>query len=518
MKSILDIQLQKLFLVTLTLKVGSSFLGWYFQMPWSLGFTVPLFIMGAYIVLGYYRRGTDVTDDKFADTCYYLGFIFTITSIIFCLFDLPYIGTRIQDIAVRFGAAMVSTVLGLGVRVYLVSFKKDIGDAISDAEYAVLDAARKFTEQLTIAVEKLRDFESQVDAGAKSSVERVNLQVDNLSKNHAEKLTGFFTDLTTQNKKAFALALADVKTASRNISDSVDGYSNGMRANLTSIEAKVSAFTEAVTDRLKSTTFPDDYFAKRLEAPLNYLTESTNVLATGVKLVSAEVSQSSVDISGALKKLRVKAKATEDSLDTVLKLTMQQQAVLDSAQGQLTTLGQLTANMTTFDTALTSTLASITASNVVTSELTSRVSTVVEEGASARNSLEKSLAAIVDKLDSNATATTTVAARLDANSLAAQTASALIANKLDGVAAADVQAAAALDALGQQASAAIGKVDKTIEQLQEMVRQFSAIDSSLQAQSIELRQVVGKIKDAKVVVEIPPPATLYTSLPPVSGA
>ena len=121
MKSIFDIRLQKLFLVTLILKIGSSFLGWYLQLQWSLGFTVPLLIMSAYIFLGYHRRDNDVTDEKFADTCYYLGFIFTITSIIFSLFDLPNIGTKIQDIAVRFGAAMVSTVLGLGVRVYLVS-------------------------------------------------------------------------------------------------------------------------------------------------------------------------------------------------------------------------------------------------------------------------------------------------------------------------------------------------------------------------------------------------------------
>jgi len=192
MKSIFDIRLQKLFLIAFVLKVCSSFIGWRFQDPWIFGFTVPLLIMGAYIVLGYFRRDNDVADEKFADTCYYLGFIFTITSIVFSLFDLPHIGTRIQDIAVRFGAAMVSTVLGLAVRVYLVSFKKDVADAIKDAEDSVLDATRKFTEQLTVALERLSDFECQVDTAAKASVERVNLQVENLSKNHADKLAAFF--------------------------------------------------------------------------------------------------------------------------------------------------------------------------------------------------------------------------------------------------------------------------------------------------------------------------------------
>lgn len=560
MNNILDIRVQKLFLITLILKVGSSFLGWYFQLQWSLGFTVPVLIMGCYIVLGYYRRDTSVTDEKFADTCYYLGFIFTITSIIFSLFDLPNIGTKIQDIAVRFGAAMVSTVLGLCVRVYLVSFKEDIADAITAAEDAVLDATRKLAEQMAMAFEKLQDFESQVHTAAKSSVERVNIEVENLSKNHADKLTDFFIDLANRNKEAFTHALAEVKTASQRLSDSVDGYSQGMQANLTSIETKVGAFTEAVTSRLRTTTFPDDYFSKHLDGPLSQMKESANVLAGGVKIASAEVSESSVVLSKALNKLRDKATASEGTLDTVLKLTKQQQSVLDAAQGQLTTLGQLTNTLASFDTALTGTLAGIAASNVVTAELTARVSSVVEEGAAARKSLEESLVAVIGKLDSNANASSTVAAKLDANTTAALAAAAtfaqkldanslatesaaatvaakleastmatnfattklgatavvseLIVSKLDVVAAADVQAAETLSTLGQHAATSIEKVDQAVEHLQGIVLQLAALDAALQAQSSDLKMVAGRIADVKVVVEMPLPCPSHAPGPP----
>src|SRR6185369_1632964 len=159
MSSILDIRVQKLFFITLVIKIGSSFLGWYFQYQWTLGLAVPIAIMVTYIVLGYYRHDTDVSDEKFADSCYYLGFIFTISAIIFSLFDLPNIGTKIQEIAVRFGAAMVSTVLGLAVRVALVSFKPDTNDALQAAEDAVVSASQKFREHLVMATEKLGDFQ-----------------------------------------------------------------------------------------------------------------------------------------------------------------------------------------------------------------------------------------------------------------------------------------------------------------------------------------------------------------------
>lgn len=570
MNSIAQIQVQKLFVVALILKVTSAFIGWYLQMPWSLGFALPLIVMVAYIVLGYFRKDTDVSDEKFADTCYYLGFIFTITSIIFSLFDLPNIGTRIQDIAVRFGAAMVSTVLGLGVRVYLVSFRQDINDAIKDAEDAVLDATRKFTEQLTIALERLRDFESQVDSAAKSTVERVNLQIENLSMNHANKLTEFFTELTTQNQKAFVLALGEVKTASRHLADSVDGYSDGMRANLSSIEAKVTAFADAVTTRLKTTTFPDDYFAKQLQGPLAQLSESAADISNQIKQASTEVGQSSTVLGSTLRKLREKANTVDASLDTVIKLTTQQQAVLDSAQGQLSTLAHLAGSLSHLDTTLTSTLAEINASNIVSKDLVTHVSALTSEGQETRNSLVRSLMEVSGKLESSNASTTMIADKLDADTQSRLTANETLAQKLaanadaanaavnaivsrldashasnytlvtklsdnveasekivsrlNSIASADAQAIQQLTSLGLQAGTTIGKVEDAIGQLQAIVHQFSTLDSALRDQSADLKQVAEQIKDVKVIVEMSPmagenlPSSAQISAPATLGA
>jgi hypothetical protein len=539
MDGVLDIRVQKLFLVVLVLKVLSSGLAWYFGYPWSLGFWIPLGLMSTYIVLGLKRHDSDVTDEKFADTCYYLGFIFTITSIIFSLFDLPNIGTRIQDIAVRFGAAMVSTVLGLGVRVYLVSFKRDVADAIRDAEDAVIEASQRFQQQLVIAFEKLRDFQSEVDLASRATVERVNLQVEALSKNHADKLTDFFAELTTRNQEAFTNALAEVRAASVRLTNSVDGYSKGMQANLASIEGKVVAFTAAVTDRLRTTTFPDDYFAKNLAGPLTQLQSAAGGISETITRVSAEVGQSSVVLSGALKKLRDKAGVAEGSLDTVLKLTEQQQAVLTAAQGQLTSLEQLNATLVGFEALFTKTLAGINASSDVSSELVTKVQAVVTEGAEARKSLDKSVSEVVLKLGANAHATEALGTHVGANAAASKliatqlaesasttavvagklaansAASALVAGKLDAIAAADIEAAKKLSSLGEHASMAIDRVDAAVEQLQGMVRQLASLDTALRAQSSELRGVAERIKDVRVTVETP--ATTAREMPLLSA-
>lgn len=497
MASIFDIRIQKLFLITIILKVGSSYLGWYLQMQWSLGFWIPLSIMAAYIVLGLKRKDRDVSDEKFADSCYYLGFIFTITSIIFSLFDLPDIGTKIQDIAVRFGAAMVSTVAGLAVRVYLVSFNKDVADAVREAEYSIIETSQRFREQLVLAYERLSDFQSQVENGTKGAVERVNLQVESLSKNHAEKLSGFFEELAGKNQAAFSSALDEVKKASLRLSESVDGYSLGMRSNLGSIEAKVTAFTDVVSERLKTTTFPDDYFAKQLERPLVQLNSATNAVAGQVLTTATEVGAATTVLAGALRKLQAKSEAIEGSMDAAMRLTAQQQSVLDTSHSQIGALEKLGATLEGFGTLLGTTVARLDETNASAQALAGRIDAVVISEGTTRQQFEGTFAKLVEQLGANAVSTDALTKRISesvahsqeasqkvsdnstlaadfADKLAATTAlTTLVIQKLDAIAKTGSEHAQASASLGEKGVAAMTKLDSTLEQLRALVQDVS---------------------------------------------
>lgn len=410
--NIRDIRVQKLFVIALVLKVFASGLGWYFQSPWILGFAVPLFIMGAYIWLGIYRRDSDVSDEKFADSAYYLGFIFTITSIIFSLFDLSNIGTRLDAIAVRFGAAMVSTVLGLGVRVYLVSFRADVSDAIRDAEDALLSATRTFTERLTMSLERLQDFESRVDLAARSSVERVNLQVEALSKNHAEKLTEFFTDLTARNQDGFTKALDDVKEASSRLSTSVDEYAGNMKSQVSSLEARVAVFAAAIAKRLENTTFPDDYFSKRLAAPLEQLEIAASEVVRRVSSAGEDMTKSAGILSGSMQVVMERSGQAETAMDSVLRLAGQQHRVLEASQAQLDALKALASKLEGFDALLTRLNAELQEGRETSLTLGRQVSNMVAESEQSRLALVTSLNNVAGQLEAHVTASTNVSERI----------------------------------------------------------------------------------------------------------
>lgn len=506
--SIFDIRVQKLFAITLGLKVFSSFLAWKLQSPWSLGLAVPLALMAGYILIGLHRRDTDVSDEKFADSAYYLGFIFTITSIIFSLLDLPNIGTHIQDIAVRFGAAMVSTVFGLFVRVYLVSFRADAGDALHNAEEALLGATQTFTERLTMAVERLQDFESRVDLATKSSVERINLQIESLSKNHADKLTVFFEDLASRNQQAFTAALEEVKSASVRLASSFDGYSMGMKSNLESIEEKVTLFATAVATRLQNTTFPDDYFSRQLQAPLALLESAASEIAEQVNAASTEISKTNKAVGTSLRKVQAKSEEAEQSMESVMRLAGQQQLILEAAQGQLGAIEKVADNLMAFDKLLNTTMEQLAANTSTTEALTTQVAKLATESVEGRQSIASSLASVtvelagyqeaasqmVRQMATNMSSSERIAERIEvaaesqvavANNLRESAAlSAQVAAKYDQ-ASADVRQSSSdlLASIDERAEKTMSKVGETVQALRDVVRHIDE-SAALSAQVI----------------------------------
>jgi methyl-accepting chemotaxis protein len=515
-----NINVRNLFVVACVLKVVSALAGWHFNSPWALGFALPLIVMVGYMWLGATRRNDEVSDEKFADSCYYLGFIFTIASISVALMDLPNIGTHIQDIAVRFGAAMLSTVLGLSVRVAMVTFRKDLGDAIHNAEEGVVEASLRFRDQLGAALDRLSSFETAVDQAARLSVERVNLQVENLSRNHADRLAQFFTELTTGNQDAFALALKEVKGASTRLSESVDGYALGMRSNLGSIEAKVVSFSDAVTTRLRTTTFPDDYFAKHLEHPLGRLKLASDEVHGHIIGASETVAESTAVLSSALKKLRDKALTTEAALESVTKLATQQQLLMDGAQAQMDRLESLGTTLQGLDKALGGAVLGFENARGKDAELKDAIRSLIADSNASRGEIQNQFKEVADdliaatesqyqnfdqaraSLQSAAQAYTALATRIEsatevtagkllegansnlraADRLATSAAAMEVAaGKLGTVSAADARVASNLSSFVETARAGIVRVDAVVEQLQSIARHLQEAETSARA-------------------------------------
>ena len=474
--------IQRLFGLALGLKIAFAGLGYVLGMPFWLGLVAPMVVMLAYIIVGYHARDSEVSEDKFADSCYYLGFIFTIVSIIFCLLDIPKMtaGAGLRDIATRFGAAMVSTVLGMGVRVYLVSFRKDASDAMQDAETALLDSTRFFTAQLQENLKTLQSFEQQVVAAGQASVAGVQTQVEALARNFSETLSKFYAELNEENRAAFREMVDEVKGASAKLAASVDSYSQGMQTHLGNIEGKVTQFAEAVSARLDKTTFPDDYFATRLKAPLDQLALETQGVGGAVRAVNDEVKASAAALRSTLASVNSKMKAGAAVMETVVQMAEQHRALLDTTEKQASTYERFIERMGQIEEALDEVVRTAGTTNQASGEVLTRLAGVAADGTALREAIRASMAGL--------------ASGHVALSEALQSSITQVASKLDGHAQATAGLLHKVDEqtarFGQGSTGIVQAIEGHTERMDAVNQRFDAVASASHGLTRQLEAVV----------------------------
>lgn len=109
---------------------------------WTFGFVLPLIAMAGYMVYGW-RIVKPLNNEaklSYGDSCYYIGFLFTVASIILSLWVLgQQSNITAEALSIRFAIAMVTTLLGMAARVTLVTFgnsekKKETTDKIEPIE------------------------------------------------------------------------------------------------------------------------------------------------------------------------------------------------------------------------------------------------------------------------------------------------------------------------------------------------------------------------------------------------
>lgn len=158
-------RVQTYFLAAIALKVTFAIASLELNEPFWLGFVLPLVVMCCYWFVGYRVRekwNVQLTLAKFADSIYYLGFLFTVVSIIICLIDINSIGDNLNGMAIRFGAAMVSTAIGMLARVIHTGFKVDTNDAVKSVEDRAIQSAESLTMAFDAASQQLETFRNQV--------------------------------------------------------------------------------------------------------------------------------------------------------------------------------------------------------------------------------------------------------------------------------------------------------------------------------------------------------------------
>jgi len=189
-----------------------------------------------YTILGHKRRDEDVPLEQFADSCYYLGFLFTLVSLIFALHNIEVNDdtswTMIGNVIEKNSIALVTTVVGLFIRVFLVQFQASSDQQREQILKRMFNEFEKLTTVISISIneiKKINEIETSIQGIFNTLTKYMNQLNQSIKQNAIEaydtkKYWENFTDIISTTKstmKGYNIGLDNIKETSNEASSEI---------------------------------------------------------------------------------------------------------------------------------------------------------------------------------------------------------------------------------------------------------------------------------------------------------
>ena len=293
------VSLRKVFLFSLVGGFAGIVAGWALDLN-ILTVSVPLLSMAFYVCFGFFTREENRSTAQFADSAYYLGFLFTLIALLFSLIAITGEdgGVDVHSVLARFGLALITTIFGLTVRIFVVNFRLSGEETLENAEEALARSAHNLRQNIDMLS---IDFVAQVTA-VKSSMVRATEEMSSASSAVAEGLkTDGAAALAALTESASSAGIALRKTLGEEVPEALTGsvrelvlaVNNDLAGILRALADSVKHFTDAVD----SIVLPDEILVAKLEGPLGELGATIEGLAKNLREIET---RQIVDISEGL--------------------------------------------------------------------------------------------------------------------------------------------------------------------------------------------------------------------------
>jgi hypothetical protein len=215
--------------------------------------------------------------DQAADNCYYLGFLYTLTSLAFSLHLFAQDAEQIQGIIANFGIALVTTIVGIAGRILINVFGGRADDPEREARLSLAAASRELRAELRQVVLEMGEFRratrqsvsdgmmavaAEANACLEDSSRRVGNVVDEVA-TKLETLCSAFAGQVGGLERSSVKAAAALERACQQLQD-IRLPENALVAG---IEPALSEFAASL-HRLRERIDTEEQYAQRLHAAL----------------------------------------------------------------------------------------------------------------------------------------------------------------------------------------------------------------------------------------------------------
>ena len=293
---------------------------------------IPLLIISTYAVVLGFSRFLRLRDDQAGDNLYYLGFLYTLTSLGVSLWQFSTSGGA-ETIVTNFGVAVSSTILGVALRVIFGQMRQDPLEVERSARLELAEAARRVRQELDATVLELSSFRRATQQSLAEGMLETKKQIDLV----AHTVVGALKDLSERSAAPFEGAS---KQAGEALAKLTSTLASGLEQNAGKLDQETShlastakEMTEAIKGiegQIKSMKMPDGIIEIKLQPTIRGMTKAlkdlSERLGTQVDHLQAAVSASATSTQEASAKSQAASDQLYQTMERFMTLLASRQA------------------------------------------------------------------------------------------------------------------------------------------------------------------------------------------------
>lgn len=399
-------------------------------------------ILAGYVLLTWSLTSLRLEPDTIGDNCYYLGFLFTLTSLAFTLYGVVQAGPLeraaiIPEVISGFGVALVSTIVGVFLRVFMMQVRVDIVAREKESRLELNRDVRQFRTDLAQSLRQVKAFTVEALQHGREREEAMGREIDAVARACAEQMAGFAETVDKAVARAAGEATSEAIKGIRDLTEAAaKEVLEGVRKGAVEIDERARALVaerEAVLAEAEAIRSQLRTFAVELVDELRQATE-------GIRAASLADTEAMV--------------AAQASLSASTKAATRARKLLTSRIEELTSFVERFEEVSSrHSAALAGAMETHLSAQSVIAEMTGRLDEATTQASKGANRSISVLVDAVERFEEVSKKQGAVLARTAENNMSAQTVIAEMTSRLDAA------TAQASDAARRSVSGLVGAVE-----------------------------------------------------------
>ena len=242
------------------------------EMPVLVVALFPVLVLIAYVGACLTLRSIGTEPETIGDNSYYLGFLFTLSSLAVTLYRIRDIGAEDVDliplVISGFGVALSSTIAGVFLRVFLLQLRPDIVARDRAARRDLAAGARDLREAMAGASRQLKSIaietqqhvaerNGQMSQVLEVQIEKTSELLDRQSRAYDDLIRDFGTRLTAEItqvlRRETARAAEEINRAAKSFAENLDDLGRSRKEAEAELVSSLEVFRELIND-IRETT------------------------------------------------------------------------------------------------------------------------------------------------------------------------------------------------------------------------------------------------------------------------